>query len=137
MIAEIMAEDRHPLTRPDKPGQRYWRITFYNDEREYIQADILEVNRKNGLVFKRMVEYDVAMNKKKYIVNHSINRELWSSVTECNEKGVPLWEFEYAGPVYGEEADTDLKLEALRLLIKSTNQKIETLNKRAIRKTAE
>ncbi len=89
--------------RPDKPGGRYWRITFYNREIEFVQADILEVNRKNGLVFKRMYEYDVALNKKKYIVSHSINRELWSSVTECSKTGVPLWLFEYNGPMYGEE----------------------------------
>jgi hypothetical protein len=76
------------------------------------------------------------MNKAtEYIVNHSVSRDQWESVTECSEKGVPLWEFEYAGPVYSEKADTDLELEALELLIKSTNYKIEALNKRAIRKT--
>ena len=130
------------LHRPDKPGSRYWRITFYNQEREYVKADILEVNKKNGLVFKRMTVFDAALNKAtEYVVSHSINRELWSSVTECSKTGVPLWLFEYAGPVYGgedpEDDELDLKLETLRLLIKSTNQKIEALNERAIRKTEE
>ena len=120
------------LTRPDKPGSHYWRITFYNQEKEYVQADIFEVNKDNSLVFKRMVDHDFVTDRKKYAINHVINRELWASVTECNEDGKPLW------LVAKEEtdlpdADTDLELEALRLLIKSTNYKIQELNKRTMR----
>ena len=140
---EAHSMEPHPqdyLTQ-HKPASRYWRITFYNQEREYVKADILEVDRNNSLVFKRTTIFDVALNKAtEYIVNHSVSRDQWESVTECTEKGVPLWQFEYAGPVYGEDpedGETDLELEALRLLIKSTNQKIEALNERAIRKTEE
>ena len=55
-------------------------------------------------------------------------------MTECTEKGVPLWQFEYAGPVYGEDSDdeTDLELEAVRLLIESVNEKIEARNKQLV-----
>ena len=127
------------LDRPDMPGGRHWRITFYNEDRKYVSADILEVNKDNSLVFKRMTVYDVALKKAaEYIVSHSEARGEWSAVTECNEKGVPMWLFDYAGPVYGEDpedGETDLELEALRLLVEATNKKITTYNKRTTRKT--
>ena len=134
---EAHSMEQHPqdyLTQ-HKPASRYWRITFYNQEREYVQADILDVDQTNSLVFKRTTIFDVALNRAtEYIVNHSVSRDQWESVTECTEKGVPLWQFEYAGPVYGEDSDdeTDLELEAVRLLIESVNEKIEARNKQLV-----
>ena len=129
------------LDRPDRPGGRYWRITMYNQEREYVKADILEVDRNNSLVFKRMTIFDAALNKATgYIVSHTVDRDQWKAVTECNKHGVPLWEFEYAGPVLGEDpedGETDYEIEALRLLINLTNKEIAAYNKRTTRKTEE
>lgn len=140
MVAEVMAEDRHPqdyLTQ-HKPASHYWRITLYNQEREYVKADILEVDKNNSLVFKRTTIFDVALNRAtEYIVNHSVSCDQWESVTECDKNGVPLWEFECAGPVDGEDPESEPTLETLLLLIEATNKAITAYNERAIRKTEE
>ena len=140
---EAHSMEPHPqdyLTQ-HKPASHYWRITFYNQEREYVKADILEVDKNNSLVFKRTTIFDVALNRAtEYIVNHSVSRDQWESVTECDKNGVPLWVLGLSEEVQDPEVEVykaDLELEALHLLIKSTNQKIEAYNMRAIRKTEE
>ena len=64
-------------------------------------------------------------------------------MTECSKEGVPLWLFDYAGPVYGEELPphpdaSDEELEILGLYVEHVMKQVaESAVKSATRKAAE